>query len=92
MHIGFHLNIANVAIVDHLVKQVLTSEKYTDEHCISSKQMVHSIILTPIVAFYFIVASKKYFESQVRASKDVSVIEVKKKRMVSRRTKVSIYT
>ena len=27
----------NVAIVDHLVKQVLTSKKYTDEHCISGE-------------------------------------------------------
>lgn len=40
------------------------------------------------LVLWLTVASKKYFESQVRASKDVSMSEVKKKRMVARRTKV----
>ena len=43
------------------------------------------------VNWFFAVAVKRYYESQVRASKGTSPEEGKKKRVVSRRTKVCFY-
>ena len=45
-----------------------------------------------ILVLFITVAVKRYFESQVRASKGTSPEEGKKKRIVSRRTKVSDLT
>ena len=82
----------NTGVVDDLIQQVISSGKFTDEKAITGGLELdfcrHGF--SYYIMLLHVAATKKYFESQVQASKEVSISDARRKRMVSRRTKVHL--